>query len=239
MEPVRPQVDGFLLDWITRDLLKRAWFFEQRDGNCRLMGTLAVQLSKTAPTWGRAVAPVAEWVARTLWSRGSKAGHSFGPATRLTQRNNKRVAKGKSPLPPTIPIARRENMCRGCGNTIRAGRRHCAQCAVRVATERLAAAAKVGRATAHTPEARAKQADTRRRHAKACSSWTPSSQPAWLTDAAYLKKIQPLLVGVTNSAIAARLGVSRWYAGRIRRGYRPHPRHWAALAEMVGFRRKR
>jgi CRISPR/Cas system-associated endonuclease Cas1 len=37
MEPVRPQVDAFLLDWITRETLKREWFFEQRDGNCRLM----------------------------------------------------------------------------------------------------------------------------------------------------------------------------------------------------------
>jgi len=27
---------------------------------------------------------------------------------------------------------------------------------------------------------------------------------------------------------------SRWYAGRIREGYRPHPRHWPALAELVG-----
>jgi len=66
MEPVRPQVDAFVLDWITREPLKRSWFFEQRDGNCRLMSTLAVQLSETAPTWGRAVAPLAEWVARVL-----------------------------------------------------------------------------------------------------------------------------------------------------------------------------
>ena len=30
MEPVRPRVDAFLLDWITREPLKRAWFFEQQ-----------------------------------------------------------------------------------------------------------------------------------------------------------------------------------------------------------------
>jgi len=42
-----------------------------------------------------------------------------------------------------------------------------------------------------------------------------------------------LLAGVSNSAIRARIGVSRWYAGRIRGGYRPHPRHWQALAELV------
>jgi CRISPR/Cas system-associated endonuclease Cas1 len=34
MEAARPQVDAYLLDWITRQPLKREWFFEQRDGNC-------------------------------------------------------------------------------------------------------------------------------------------------------------------------------------------------------------
>src|SRR2546427_2883164 len=61
MEPIRPQVDAYLLDWITREPIRRQWFFEKRDGNCRLMGPFAVQLAETAPAWGRAVAPVAEW----------------------------------------------------------------------------------------------------------------------------------------------------------------------------------
>jgi hypothetical protein len=39
---------------------------------------------------------------------------------------------------------------------------------------------------------------------------------------------------MSSSAIASRIGVSRWYAGRIRQGYRPHPRHWQALARLVG-----
>src|ERR1017187_8570902 len=64
MEPVRSQVDAYLLDWITRQPLRLEWFFEQRDGNCRLAGSFAVRLSETAPIWGRAVAPIAEWVAQ-------------------------------------------------------------------------------------------------------------------------------------------------------------------------------
>jgi len=28
MEPVRPQVDAYVLDWITRQPLRREWFFE-------------------------------------------------------------------------------------------------------------------------------------------------------------------------------------------------------------------
>jgi hypothetical protein len=79
----------------------------------------------------------------------------------------------------------------------------------------------------------AKETETQRQHAKARSAWTSSSQPAWLTPEVYSEKIQPLLAGVSNSAMASQIGVSCWYAGRIRQGYRPHPRHWQKLAELV------
>ena len=72
MEPVRPQVDAFLLDWIMREPLKRQWFFEMPDGNCRLTAPFTAHLSETAPMWGRAVAPFAEWVTRALWSSSAK-----------------------------------------------------------------------------------------------------------------------------------------------------------------------
>ena len=36
MEPVRPKVDELLLQLLTGQL-RREWFFEQRDGNCRLI----------------------------------------------------------------------------------------------------------------------------------------------------------------------------------------------------------
>jgi hypothetical protein len=108
-------------------------------------------------------------------------------------------------------------------------------CAVSRATERLVDAAKIGREAAHTPEALTKEAETQRRHAKARSSWLPSSQPAWLTPELYSEKIQPRLAQMSSSAIASCIEVSRWYAGRIREGYRPHPRHWLVLAQLVGI----
>jgi hypothetical protein len=51
----------------------------------------------------------------------------------------------------------------------------------------------------------------------------------------FSQQIQPLLAAISASAIARRISVSRWYAGRIREGYRPHPRHWQALVELVGI----
>ena len=104
-----------------------------------------------------------------------------------------------------------------------------------VATEHITEAARAARVAEHSPEARAKQSDTQRRHRKAAAAWSPSSQPDWLTEKFYLEKIQSALASVSNSAIASRLGVSRCCASRIRSGKgRPHPRHWQALAELVG-----
>ena len=91
MEPIRYQIDAYLLDWITRQPLRREWFCEQRDGNCRRAGSFGVRLSETAPIWRRAVAPIAEWVARAFWSTIRKPDAPL--PTRLTQ-NNKREAKG-------------------------------------------------------------------------------------------------------------------------------------------------
>ena len=118
-------------------------------------------------------------------------------------------------------------------STIKEARTHCTKCAVATATERLVDAARIGRVAAQRPDARKKHAESERRHALARSAWDPASQPAWLTSDVFAQKIQPLLAKVSNAAIRSAIGVSCWYAGRIRQGYRPHPRHWQTLLELV------
>jgi CRISPR-associated endonuclease Cas1 len=232
METVRHQVDGYVLDWITRQPLKREWFFEKTDGNCRLMSPIAVRLSETAPIWRPAVAPVAEWVARAFWATIRRPDVPL--ATRLTQ-NNKRAAKGASPLSQSIAHPKRENVCPGCGKTIQDQSTQCAECAIAVATKNLANAARTGRKIAQGSEAQARRARTRRKNALAQYAWKSSDQPAWLTEEFYVEKIQPLLAQISASVIARRISVSRWYASRVRSGERrPHPRHWRALVEVVG-----
>jgi len=237
MEAIRPQVDAYVLDWVLSQPLRRGWFFEQRNGNCRLMSPFAIRLTETAGVWARAIGPVAEWVARQLWSTTQKRTQSNLPPTRLTQ-THRREAKGilSAPIARLAPRAA-ENLCRNCGKTTRESQsKHCVNCAVPTATERLANAARIGRVAARTPEARAKHAKSARLQANARSAWDASSQPAWLTGEVYTQKIIPLLAGVSASTIRSRIGVSRWYAGRIRQGYRPHPRHWLELAKLVGIR---
>jgi hypothetical protein len=92
MESVRPQVDAFVLDWILREPIKREWFFEQRDGNCRLMAPFAARLSETAQTWRRALAPLAESVARALWSKIPKHAKHKPIAARVILRLLERAA---------------------------------------------------------------------------------------------------------------------------------------------------
>jgi hypothetical protein len=222
-----------LVGLIRSEPLRRADFFETATGNARLMSPMCAKLSETASVWGKLVAPWAEYVARVLWAgTRSEGARGSGPPTRLTQQR-RREAKDKVWITAVQP-PKKDHLCRGCGKAITDGRSNCADCAVDGATERLASAAKLGRVAARRPDARAKHVASRKRHAQACSEWDESTQPAWLSSEVFVSQIQPLLAGVSTSAIRSRIGVSRWYSGRIREGYRPHPRHWLALAQLVG-----
>jgi CRISPR-associated endonuclease Cas1 len=234
MEAVRPQVDAYVLDWILSQPLHREWFFEQRDGNCRLMASFAIRLTETTGVWARAIGPVAEMVVRHLWSTTQKRTSSNLPPTRLTQ-THRREAKGYASERTVLAVPRIENRCRGCGKAIRDRRSNCGNCAVTTATERLLNAARIGRVAAQSPDARKRHAESERRHAKARKSWDASSQPAWLTRNLFSQKVQPLLAKVSTSAIRSQIGVSHWYASKIRQGYLPHPRHWHTLAQMAGI----
>jgi CRISPR-associated endonuclease Cas1 len=234
IEPSRPKVDAFVFDWISGKALKREWFFEQRNGNCRLMADFASILSETAPMWRRAVAPYAEWLAHTLWSTLPDSERKKPPATRLTQRRN-REAQGGAGMPPAPAALKPQSFCKICGTSIRSDRKYCGSCAATFQSEQIREAARsAGTVAAHSASAKALRSQSTRSHAVARASWDPSSLPDWLTPEAFIQRVQPLLANVTTSAIATALGVSWVYASHIRAGTkRPHPRHWVKLAEMA------
>jgi CRISPR-associated endonuclease Cas1 len=233
MEPVRPQVDAFVLDWIARTPLKRKWFFERPDGNCRLMASLTEQLGETIPMWRVAVAPFAERIAQILWQTNRKSRSTPSLATRLTQRH-KREAKGASSL-PVERKPRPQNICQGCGSHISPRKKYCYSCGVTTSTERLLDVARQGRIAAVSPEVNARRGKKTREHNRARWGWAASSQPAWLTNEFYETKIHPLLANIPRSTISTALGVSKTYASEIRAGKSlPHPRHWQKLGKLVG-----
>ena len=235
MEPVRPMVDEYVLNWITRGTLRREWFFEQRDGSCRLMGPFAVQLAQTSPTWASAVAPLAEMVSRMLWSGIQKQVRYHRPPSRLTQLH-RREAKGVSIQPTLTSPPRVDRYCRECGARIGRGSDHCAPCAFKRSTTGLIEAAARGRIAAQGEAVQARRSKTQRRHRAAFLAWKPSDLPSWLDENCYRTEIQPRLSQITLSILASKLGISIPYAVDIRSARRiPHPRHWQTLARLVGF----
>lgn len=231
MEPIRPEVDKFLLNWLKAAPVSRSHFFEERNGNCRLMAQFAERLSQTAPTWARLVAPVAEWFAQELF-RSSKPRSPQLPA-RLTQRHRREV-KGADPLPKPAPTVKPANVCRACGKELnRRSSQVCVPCGEAESAARMPTVAQLGRKISHSPRSEAKRSATQKINTQPAWDWDPSSNPDWLTQTFYSENIQPRLQLLSSAAIVKSLGVSRAYASDIRNGRLPHGRYWRTLAVIT------
>ncbi len=218
-----------VLDWLTREPLRKADFFETREGNSRICTPLVVKLCETADIWRKLVAPVAEYVASELWrsvqSRISRSGRLL--ASRLTGAH-RRAAKGSDVPAITIPKVA-EHVCIGCGKKIRSYRKLCLKCSGPVTRQNFDA----GRKTAQSKESLARRSVTQREHRQKITAWKPSDSD--ISRETYVNIVLPALVHVTPTQIRSALGVSEPYSMWIKSGKRiPHPRHWTALARLVG-----
>jgi len=234
LEPVRPQIETWLLDWIAHEPLRRADFFEMANGNCRLMARFCAKLSETAPTWGKLVAPWAEYVAGRLWASASRPSGGRLHSTPLTQLH-RRAAKGQ--LESTKVFAPRpQRVCHGCGAVLSSSQReHCALCGVSLSRANMIELARRRRIAAKSTESRALMSASQKRQNAARRGWLPSNLPAWLTQSSYREMILPRMAEVTVRRLAQTLNVSEPYATRVRKGQRvPHPMHWEALAKLAG-----
>ena len=234
MEPIRPRADAYVLDWITRSPLRREWFFEQRDGNCRLMASFAQRLSETAPTWASAVAPIAESMSRAFSASMPKRTKRIFPSTRLTQ-NSRRISRGLAPILSVGTPPNPAPICRNCGKST-LGAPYCHACSPMANRENLINGAKLGRIATHMPKAEARRAETMRRQMAAKLAWKQADLPNSLTVKVYREEIQPKLSTFAVPVIGSLIEVSKPYATDIRSGKRiPHPRHWQKLALLVGL----
>src|SRR2546430_17342056 len=112
------------------------------------MAPFAIRLTETTGGWARAIGPVAEWVARQLWSTTHKRTQSNLPPTRLTQTRG-RQAKGIGSAPIRRASPRLEKLCQGCGKIIRDGREHCANLSITFANQCLLNDARAWRVVGH------------------------------------------------------------------------------------------
>jgi hypothetical protein len=144
-------------------------------------------------------------------------------------------SEGRPSALPSKLAPRPQQVCHICGKPIESRYDYCGECAAKNSTACLISGARLGRVAAQNPQAKAHRRETKRRHDLARRGWSPSAHPAWLTGETYANQIQPRLARATLSRIASAIGVSIPYASDIRRGRRlPHPRHWEALAGLVG-----
>jgi len=234
IETIRPAIEAWLLNWLSTEPLRRSDFLESSDGNCRLSSTICSELSRTAPTWAKLVAPWAEFVAHSLYGgRASRARCLPGIKTPLTQRH-RREAKGVSAERVSLP--KLAHICRGCGSHIPRQSAECWKCAQSTRASTMRDVAQLGRLASQKPEAEQKRKRTASRQALARFNWDPSQLPSWLTRDFFLQQIHQLLATVSPSQVRSTLNVSHYYATKVRKGYVPHPRHWLSLAKLAGIR---
>jgi CRISPR-associated endonuclease Cas1 len=239
MEPVRPRVDGFLLDLLQREVFRARDFHETRQGVCRVLEPLSHRLAETAPTWAAWLGPVVERVAALLVAvEGS-------PRPQPTPLTGHHRSRGRSVPAAPRASAGRLTGCERCGERSGAGRHYCDACLPSVRAEQQKAARQAGsrrlaslRASGKAAgiggdAARArgrKVADSR----KAATAWASEAHP---TEEAmsFRKDVLPYLEGMRANDVAALTGLSRPYCSAILRGDRvPHPRHWVALRATSG-----
>src|SRR5580765_5459336 len=234
-EILRPSVDSWVLHWIQTEPFRKADFWEDKNGNCRVGLPLAKKLCETADTWRKFAAPVAEWLAQAIWnsSRNVAKREQVLP-TRLTQRR-KSEGRGNTFKLKVKPISRPTKICEVCG-TEGVKSRYCKACALEAARDNMAQVALMGHSHSKTQRVKDRISKRISDYAVANTWWDAKSLASWLTEECYIQTIQPLLRGKKVREIAEVMQVSKPYAALIRSGRRrPHPRHRQGLAELVGF----
>lgn len=231
MEAVRTHADQHVLNWVTKQTLRREWFYEERDGNCRLMAGFAARLAEAAPGLASAVVPIAETVAKAL-RRSNKDAAGFEDTTQSQKRRRPDSFLDKPGVRRDMPKAPR--VCRRCGQPLKKGLELCSKCGNADSAKRFPEVLAKARKTANGAEAQSRRAETQRRNAEAVRQWNPQTLPSWLTAQVFVKRVVPALQHVRTAEVSRCLKSSESYAAQVRTGRRlPHARHWLALAGLA------
>jgi hypothetical protein len=231
MEAVRTHVDEYVLNWITLQTLRREWFFEERDGNCRLMAGFAERLAEAAPGFASAVTPIAESVVKALTRKNGTTSIDTAASTKRRRPDSFLDRPGAKRDLPAAP-----RVCGRCGRPLRKGYALCRKCADADLAKSFPTVLAKARLTANSADAQTKRAETQRRNAEAVRQWTPEDLPDWLNAKTFARRVVPALRNLRTVDVARCLASSVSYAAQVRTGARtPHPRHWTTLATEAGL----
>ncbi|MGH9291814.1 MAG: CRISPR-associated endonuclease Cas1 [Acidimicrobiales bacterium] len=235
MEPVRPEVETFVLDMLARRTFRKADFVETPDGHVRLMAPVSHELAEMMPRWAQSLAPVAEKVAHML---GAAMEGKYSPATPLTRRRTRdaqaavkarrevmaSIAASKAPRrqrPSSEPVALPLWSCPDCAGPVTNPRHvRCETCIEADPTQ--------------SPEVRGRRGAAIAARKQALREWSDAHPGVAYDPEMFRLDIWPRLAGVKLSEIVEAIGCSKASASDIRRGKRtPHVSTWATLGEIA------
>jgi hypothetical protein len=235
MEPVRPEVDAFVLDMVERRTFRKAEFTETADGHVRLLAPLTHELAETMPQWAKSLGPVAEHVAHVFGKAMDGTYSAATPLTRSRTRTAQAVVKARKveatrraaasrvlQRPPAQSAALPPWTCPDCGGAV-TNPRH-VRCETCIAAD-----------PAQAPEIRGRRGVAIAARKRALTEWEQANPDTVYDPELFRRDILPRLAGVKLSEIAEAAGCSKAYASDIRRGkWTPHVSTWSALAALVG-----
>ncbi len=251
MEPVRAEVDAFLLDLLEDRVFTARDFAELPNGVCRIAAPLTHELALTLPHWRECLRPIAANLAQRFREPFATRRTKSGPAKstllatprKASQPRPYATRKWRAPTVearPASPIA-----CAMCGEPVlKRRRRHCEACMPKARREHglraMAAARKALAAQSAAGNDPRRAAAVNRARGEAISEahrgnrgWA-REHPGQRDEAWFKRAIAPRLDGFSLREIADATGLSLAACSRIRAGAKvPHPRHWAALRDLV------
>jgi CRISPR-associated endonuclease Cas1 len=234
MEPVRPEVDAFVLDMIECRTFRRVEFIETSDGHVRLRSPLTHELAETMPQWAKSLGPIAEHVAHVF---GKAMAGTYSAATPLTSRRHRdaqavvkarkveatrraaasRVLQRPAAQPPALALW----TCPECGGAV-TNPRH-VRCETCIAAD-----------PASTPEIRGRRGAAIAARKRALTEWDKANPGVVYDSELFRREILPRLRTVPLAEIMEAAGCCKASASDYRRGKRtPHVSTWGALAELA------
>ena len=255
MEPVRANVDAFLLNLLEDRVFEARNFAELPNGICRIAAPLTHELALTLPHWRECLRPIAESLAQTF--RGAvvgKNGRRVIPASkrsplvatpRKASQPRPYAAKAwRAPRPEAL--AANPAACAACGGPVlKRRRRYCEAClpqarrerglrAIEAARKALAAQAAAGKDPRASAQAGRKRGEANAEHHLRNHRWAREQQSNGRDRAWFERKVVPKLQSYPLNTIARATGLSLAACSRIRAGAKvPHPRHWDGLLALV------
>jgi hypothetical protein len=235
MEPVRPEVDAFVLDMIERRTFRKAEFTETSDGHVRLLAPLTHELAETMPQWAKSLGPIAEHVAHVF---GKAMDGTYSAATPLTSRRHRdaqavvkarkveatrRAAAGRVlQRAAAHPAALALWTCPDCGGAV-TNPRH-VRCETCIAAD-----------PAHSTEIRGRRGAAIAARKRALTEWDRTNPDTVYDPELFRREILPKLGTVPLAEIMEAAGCCKASASDYRRGKRtPHVSTWGALAKLAG-----